>query len=180
MRWPLVAVFLLAAGVPALAQPLLPAREIRVQPFVMKAIEPIGFDLIDFRDQQQREATRVPDIEPHSHFDVKKHVGASAGFDGSIVHGSAGVYFTLAEWGRWNFGAPTVELGLGRYPYYDRRRKQVVSGSAWTVMVSIASVHYRLGWIQSLGVNAYLNFEQVVDLHTNIAGSQFGFTFSRK
>lgn len=180
MRWPLVLVFLLGAALPALADDALPARDIRVQPFVVQAIEPISFDLLDFRDEQRRQATMVVDVEPHTHFGVKKHIGASAGFEGSIVHGSAGVYFTLAEWGRWNFGAPTIELGLGRYPFYDERRKQVVSGDSWTVMVSIASVHYRLGWIDSLGVNAYLNFEQVVDLHSNIAGSQFGFTFSRK
>lgn len=180
MRWPLVLVFLVGAAVPAFAQDLLPARDICVPPFTVQATEPISFDLVDFRDEQRRALTMVRDVEPHTHFDVKKHVGVSAGFEGSIVHGSAGVYFTLAEWGRWNFGAPTVELGLGRYPYYDQRRKQVISGSSWTVMVSIASVHYRLGWIPSLGVNAYLNFEQVVDLHSSIAGSQFGFTFSRK
>ncbi len=180
MRWPLVAVFLLAAAVPVFSQQPLPARDLAVQPFVMMAIEPMSFDLIDFRDEQRRLGTAVPDVAPHTHFEVKKHIGASAGFEGSIIHGSAGVYFTLAEWGRWNFGAPTIELGLGRYPYYDQRRKTMVSGSSWTVMVSIASVHYRLGWISRLGVNAYLNFEQVVDLHSNIAGSQFGFTFSRK
>ncbi len=148
---------------------------------VIAGLEPASFDLLDFRsEEREMAAVKVPDVEPHSHFDVKKHIGASAGFEGSIVHGSAGIYLTLAEWGRWNFGAPTVELGLGRYPYYDARTKQDMMGAAWTVMVSVASVHYRLGWIDSLGVNCYLNFEQVVDLHTNIAGSQFGFTFSRK
>jgi hypothetical protein len=181
MRWPLVVVFVFGGVLPALGQDPLPSRPLGQQPFTVAGPEPASFDLVDVReDLRQLAAMKVPDVEPHSHFEIKKHIGASAGFEGNIVHGSAGIYFTLAEWGRWNFGAPTVELGLGRYPFYDARRKQDDMGSAWTVMVSVASVHYRLGWIQSLGVNWYLHFEQVVDLHTNIAGSQFGFSFSRK
>lgn len=179
MHWPFVVVSLVAAASAFAADPL-PARDLRIAPFTIAAQEPSSFDLVDFREDQQREAAMIPDVIPHTHFDIKRHVGVAAGFEGDIVHGSAGFYLTMAEWGRWNFGAPTIELGLGRYPYYDDRQRRLVPGDSWTVMVSLASVHYRIGWIDSIGANCYLNLEQVVDLHSNIAGSQIGFSFSRK
>jgi hypothetical protein len=49
-----------------------------------------------------------------------------------------------------------------------------------TVFISIASIHYRLGYLRSVGANWYLNLEQVYDLRYNLAGSQFGVSFSSK
>jgi hypothetical protein len=47
-------------------------------------------------------------------------------------------------------------------------------------MISLASVHYRVGYVHSLGSNLYINLEQVFDARHNLPGSQFGLSFSRK
>jgi hypothetical protein len=44
----------------------------------------------------------------------------------------------------------------------------------------VASAHYRAGYIKALGVNWYVNLEQVFDVHASRAGSQLGVSFSRK
>jgi hypothetical protein len=180
MRWPLVFVFLVGAVVPAFAQQPLPASSVSTPPFVISGLEPASWDLYDFRTAQQQPVVRRADGEPHSAFVIKRHIGASMGWDNGILHGSAALYVTLAEVGRWNFGAPTVELGLGRYPFYDTKHRRPATSSDVTVLISIASVHYRLGYIPSWGLHCYLNLEQIVDMHSNLAGSQFGFTFSKK
>ena len=113
-------------------------------------------------------------------FLFKRHIGASMGYDNTVVHGSVGLYVTVAEWGRWNFGVPSVGIGADRYPMYDRARNRSVMSNQATVFISIASVHYRLGYLRSLGANWYLNLEQVYDLRYNLAGSQFGLSFSSK
>ena len=110
----------------------------------------------------------------------KHHLGGSVGYDNTVVHGSVGFYVTVAEWGRWNFGIPSLGIGVGRYPLYDRRLGIPVTKSQPTLFVSVASVHYRVSYLQSLGVNWYLNLEQVYDLRYNMTGSQFGITFSTK
>lgn len=181
MRWPLAAVFLLGVVPGVLAQEVLPARVVSTAPFVLATVEPMSFDLLDFRAAEQ--AARLPAAKSdptHSVFVIKRHVGAAAGWDNGILHASVGMYVTVAELGRWNFGAPTVELGLGRYPFYDQKQRRPDVSSSWTVLVSLASVHYRVGYMKSIGYNCYINLEQVIDMHSNLSGSQFGLTFSRK
>jgi hypothetical protein len=182
MRWPLVVVFLIGSVVPSVGQQSLPAEILAFPPFSIQVIEPQSFDLYDYRveERQPAAAKKRSDGDPHTAFVIKKHLGASVGWDNGILHGSVGMYVTMAELGRWNFGAPTVELGLGRYPFYDEKRQRAMVSSDVTVLISIASVPYRLGYIPSWGLHWYLNLEQVVDMHSNLAGSQFGLTFSKK
>jgi hypothetical protein len=180
MRWPLVVVLLVAAVVPSFAESPLPARPVSIPVFTIEGLEPSSFDLYDFRNEQRQLATSHVDVQPHSAFVIKKHFGAAAGWDNGNAHTSLGLYVTMAEWGRWNFGAPTVEFGLGHYPFYDQKRKRPSASNDWTVLISIASIHYRLGYLPSWGVHWYLNLEQIVDMHSNLTGSQFGVTFSHQ
>jgi hypothetical protein len=46
--------------------------------------------------------------------------------------------------------------------------------------VSMASAHYRAGYIKAWGVHWYVNLEQVFDVHANRAGSQLGISFSTR
>ena len=127
-----------------------------------------------------RTALEIHNESPHTFFVVKRHLGASVGYDNTVIHGSVGFYVTVAEWGRWNFGVPSIGVGIGRYPIYDRRLGIPVTQSQPTVFVSVASVHYRVSYLRSLGVNWYVNLEQVYDLRYNMTGSQFGISFSSK
>ena len=167
---------------PAVSAPAdaLPSRDLSWVAIAAPVEQAINFDLVDVRDEAREEALNIKVENPHTVFVVKRHVGASIGYDNTVLHGSVGLYMTIAEWGRWNFGVPSVAFGLGRYPTYDRTEKQSSRQNQATVFVSIASVHYRLGWIRSLGYNCYLNLEQVYDLRHNMSGSQFGFSFSSK
>ena len=177
MGWLIASLFLLSSDVPP---PPLPSHEIVVPLAVVSNSEPASFDLIDIRDEAREEATAIKNENPHTHFIVKRHIGVSAGYDNTVVHGSVGMYLTVAEWGRWNFGVPSIGVGFGRYPIYDRSERQAAMQSQATVFVSVASVHYRLGYLRSFGVNWYLNLEQVYDLRYNMSGSQFGLSFSNK
>src|SRR5262245_20617476 len=159
---------------------LLPSRDLALPPVVVSAVEPANFDLLDFRDEVRDEVRNVAVEDRHSRFQIKRHIGASVGYDNTIVHGSVGLYLTVAELGRWNFGIPSVAFGVGRYPIYDRARQRSTMQSQPTVFVSVASVHYRMGYMRTFGVNAYVNLEQVYDLRHNMMGSQFGFSFSTK
>ena len=159
---------------------VLPSRDLSGPVFVAPAVEPTNFDLVDVRDEAREEALNVKVEDPHTIFVIKRHIGASVGYDNTVLHGSVGLYMTIAEWGRWNFGVPSVAFGLGRYPTYNRSERQASTSSQPTVFVSIASVHYRIGYVRALGFNAYVNLEQVYDLRHNMSGSQFGFSFSSK
>ena len=159
---------------------LLPGRDLALPPVVVAALEPVNFDLLDMRDEAREELLNVAVEDRHSRFEVKRHIGASVGYDNTIVHGSVGLYLTVAELGRWNFGIPSVAFGVGRYPIYDRDRQRSTMQSQPTVFVSVASVHYRVGYVRTFGVNAYINLEQVYDLRHNMMGSQFGVSFSTK
>ena len=108
------------------------------------------------------------------------NLGIAGGYDNGIAHGSVGYYLTVAEWGRWNFGVPSIEVGMGRYPAIDRLSQRPITKEQFTVMVSLTSAHYRVGYVRAWGVNCYLNIEQVFDLHANRTGSQFGLSFSTK
>jgi hypothetical protein len=181
MRWLLTTVFLLASLTPVLAEDRLPARPIELPPVVVPDHGPWSFDLIDFREEQ-RLARLTPhvDVVPHTFFNVKHHVGIAGGYDEGIAHGSIGYYLTVAEWGRWNFGVPSMELGIGRYPAIERASRQSVMKDQLTVLVSLTSAHYRVGYVRAWGLHCYLNLEQVFDLHENRTASQFGVSFSTK
>jgi hypothetical protein len=111
---------------------------------------------------------------------IKRHIGASVGYDNTVLHGSVGLYLTVAEWGRWNFGVPSIALGFGRYPVYNARLNQSLMEDQLGIFVSMASAHYRAGYISAWGLHWYVNIEQVFDVHANRAGSQLGISFSTK
>jgi len=179
MGWLITTMLLLSSPVAASADEL-PARDLALPLAIVQNVEPVSFELLDGRDEAREEARNIRNENPHSMFVVKRHVGASVGYDNAIVHGSVGLYLTVAEWRRWNFGVPSLGVGFGRYPIYDRTERQSSMQSQATVFVSVASVHYRVGYLRSLGMNWYLNFEQVYDLRYNMAGSQFGVSLSSK
>jgi hypothetical protein len=179
MGWLITTMLFLSPVAPASAD-VVPSRDLMLPLAIVREIEPVNFDLIDYRDDIREEKRNVRVEDPHTIFVIKHHVGASVGYDNTILHGSVGLYMTIAELGRWNFGVPSVAFGVGRYPTYDRADQQASMHSQPTVFVSVASVHYRVGYVRTLGVNAYVNLEQVYDLRHNMAGSQFGFSFSTK
>ena len=156
---------------------LLSSRELRLPLFIVESREPANFHLLDVRAEARERRTETI---PHTIFGVKQHLGAAVGYDNGIVHESLGIWLTVAEWGRWNFGVPTAELGFSRYPVYDRLTRKAVLKSQPTVLISIASVHYRGGYINTFGLHWYVNLEQVYDMRSNTSGSQFGLSFSRK
>jgi hypothetical protein len=161
----------------------LPARALDLPIAIVPSVEPFSFDLIDWRAEQAdaRAARSVPaEIQPHSHFGFKQHIGVAAGYDNGVLHGSLGLYMTVVEWGRWNYGIPSPELGFGRYQQYDAFRKRVLSAGESTLFISLASVHYRVGHMPSLGMNWYVNLEQIFDVRQNMTGSQIGVSFSTK
>lgn len=182
MRWLLTTVCLLASMTPVLAEDCLPARSIEVPMAVVPEHGPWSFDLIDFREEERLARTHVArvDADPHTFFIVKQHLGIAGGYDNGIAHGSVGYYVTVAEWGRWNFGVPSIEIGMGRYPVIDRLSQRPTMKEQLTFMVSITSAHYRVGYVSAWGVHCYLNLEQVFDLHENRTGSQVGLSFSTK
>jgi hypothetical protein len=180
MGW-LVAAFLLLSGSPQeVGDSLLPSHAIAVQTAVVESREPSSFDLVDFREEQRDRLRARPDVESRSIFGFKRLVGIAGGYDNENVHGSVGWYLTVAEWGRWNFGVPSPAIGFGRYGLYDQKRQQVVTSTDYTLIISLASVHYRAGHIKSLGMNWYVNVEQIFDIRTNMPGSQIGISLSHK
>jgi hypothetical protein len=180
MGWLITTILLMSPQAAASSDAVVPSRDLALPPIVVQALEPTNFDLLDVREEMRGDPKAIRNEDPHSIFVVKRHIGASAGYDNTVIHGSVGLYLTVAELGRWNFGVPSVALGLGRYPIYDRSTKRSFMKSEATIFVSVASVHYRVGYLRSLGVNWYVNLEQVYDLRYNMTGSQFGFSFSTK
>jgi hypothetical protein len=180
----LTTVCLLAFAAPAFADDCLPSRDLAA-PFAVVTVvtgrEPESFDLIDFREEQRaaRRVTRV-DADPHTLFIVKQHLGIAGGFDNGVGRGSVGFYITVAEWERWNFGVPSPEIGMGRYAVLDPTLRRTLMKDQLTFLISIASAHYRLGYLKAWGVHAYINLEQTYDLRSNQPGSQFGVSFSPK
>jgi hypothetical protein len=159
---------------------VLPSRDLQLPPVIVQNIDPVSFDLLDARADVRDEKKVIRNEDPHSMFVIKRHVGASVGYDNSLLHGGVGFYVTVAEWGRWNFGIPSLGAGWTRYPTYDKTQGLVTLKNQPTIFVSIASVHYRISYLQSLGMNWYLNLEQIYDLRYNMTGSQFGISLSNK
>jgi hypothetical protein len=180
MRYVPAAALLCLFAHPVLAAEPLPSRPLTFPSFVVREVEPVSFELIDFRADERRRPIANHEIEPHSFFAVKQHLGFAGGYDNGVVHGAIGLYITIAEWGRWNFGIPSPELGFGRYSEYDFRRKQSFMKNESAIFISLASVHYRVGYMRSMGVNCYINLEQIFDTRQNMGGSQVGVSFSRK
>jgi hypothetical protein len=178
MGWLITSILLLSPAMPS--DVVIPSQDLVLPPAIVQNVPPANFDLLDAMEEIREPARHVRDEDPHTIFVIKRHIGASAGYDNTVVHGSIGLYLTVAELGRWNFGVPSLGVGWGRYPLYDRSARQAVKKSEATVFVSVASVHYRVGYLQSLGVNWYVNLEQVYDLRYNMTGSQFGISFSSK
>lgn len=174
------AVLLLLAASPLLASDPLPSRALTLPPAVVSGSEPASFDLLDLREGEGHSPAPVSETTPRTIFVIKHHVGVAAGYDNGVVHGSLGYYVTVAEWGRWNFGVPSPALGFGRYHAYDAKNKRTFIKDESSIFVSLASVHYRAGYLRTLGVNWYVNLEQVFDIRRNMAGSQVGLSFSRQ
>jgi hypothetical protein len=177
----LTTVLLFASFSSVYAEEPLPSRAIAPVFSLLPLEQPISFYLIDLR-QAQREAAlpKTPDVETHSHFITKHHLGAAAGYDNGTMHGTVGYYLTVAEWGRWNFGVPSIALGVGNYPTYNARLGRYLMEEQLGIFVSMASAHYRAGYIQAWGLHWYVNVEEVFDVHANRAGSQIGISLSRK
>jgi hypothetical protein len=180
MGWAVAALLLLPGFQATAADALLTSEPVVAVPFVVEGAEPANFDLIDLREEERREAHAIPDTAPHSMFGIKRHVGLAAGYDNQVVHGSVGLYLTVAEWGRWNFGVPSPEFGVGRYSVFDARRKQYYPTTDYTIIISLASLHNRAGRIPSLNLNWYVTVEQVFDVRANMPGSQIGISLSSK
>ena len=82
MRWLLTTVCLLASLTPVWADDCLPSRELDVPFAVVVNREPESFDLIDFReDERLARVTPRVDIDPHTFFIVKHHLGIAGGYD---------------------------------------------------------------------------------------------------
>ena len=159
----------------------LPSRPIDVVLATLPAAAPISFDLVDVREATHADLPQPKsDATPHSFFVVKQHIGIAGGYDNGSPHGSIGFYITVAEWKRWNLGVPGIEVGVGRYPSYDARLGESFMKDEFAFFVSMASAHYRAGYIKAWGVHWYVNLEQVFDVHANRAGSQLGISFSKK
>jgi hypothetical protein len=181
MRWLLATVVVLVSSPSAFAEDALPSRPLDPVALTLPEPAPVSFDLVDFREALR--AGKTPprsDSTPHSMFVVKQHLGIAGGYDNGSAHGSIGFYITVAELGRWNFGVPGFEVGVGRYPAYDARLNQSFMKEEVAFFVSMASAHYRAGYISALGVHWYINLEQVFDVHASRVGSQLGVSFSRK
>jgi hypothetical protein len=173
----LVTLLVAATLVSESSVPPLQAHTLPVQLLPAPELPPVNFDLMDVRASAPE--LLVSEVEPHTIFKIRRHVGFAAGYDSGIVHGSVGLYITIAELGRWNFGVPSPEIGFGRYRVYDARRRAADTKTLSTILVSLASVHYRGGYINAIGRNWYVNFEQIFDPRSNLTGSQVGFSFSR-
>jgi hypothetical protein len=185
MRWLPAAAIVLSLVLPTSARAAdatpLPSRVLEIPTAIVPNIQPFSFDLIDWRaEQRERAKPVVAEVEPHSHFGMKQHIGFAAGYDNGVLHGSLGLYLTVVEWGRWNYGIPSPAIGFGHYQIYDPARKQVFAKDESTLFISLASVHYRVGKVPALGMIGYINLEQIFDLRQNMAGSQIGVSLSSK
>ena len=171
-----LAFFLSTISVQTAAAPL-PSRALPTSLIVLPASEGTNFDLYDVRAELAEPASHT-EVQPHSIFTIKRHVGLAAGYDNGIVHGSLGLYLTVAQVGRWNFGVTSPAFGFGRYREINTRTRQSFMKTESTVLISLASVHYRGGYIRSIGKDWYFTLEQIYDSRANLTGSQFGFSFS--
>src|SRR6266545_2535768 len=118
-----LALLLSAAGASPVAP--LPSRVLPTALVVLPDTQGLNFDLSDVRAELTEPASHT-EVQPHSIFAIKRHVGFAAGYDNGIVHGSLGLYVTVASLGRWNFGITSPEVGFGRYREINTRTKQSI------------------------------------------------------
>jgi hypothetical protein len=168
----------LAAGLKTAtpAEPLT-SRALPTSLFVIPDRPSLNFDLYDARAAAAEPASHS-ELHPHTIFSIKRHVGLAAGYDNGVVHGSLGLYLTVAQVGRWNFGVTSPAIGFGRYHEVDQRTRQPFMKTESSILISLASMHYRGGRIQSIGKDWYFTLEQIYDSRSNATGSQFGISFS--
>jgi hypothetical protein len=168
---------LLAAALATSPTAPLPSRVLTTALISLPAdTQGMNFDLYDVRAEiDEPHKTEGP---PHSIFQIKRHVGLAAGYDNGIVHGSLGLYLTVAQLGRWNFGVTSPEVGFGRYREINQHTRQPQIKTESTVLISLASVHYKIGHLRSIGKDWYFTLEQIYDSRANLTGSQFGFSFA--
>src|SRR5229473_3547506 len=129
------------------AEPLT-SRVLPTSLFVIPDRPSLNFDLYDMRAAATEPASHS-EVQPHTIFSIKRHIGLAAGYDNGVVHGSLGMYLTVAQVGRWNFGVTSPEIGFGRYREFDERTKQAFMKTESSILISLASVHYRGGRIRS-------------------------------
>jgi hypothetical protein len=172
-----LAAFMVSTALTASPTAPLASRVLPTFLIVVPDTQGLNFDLYDVR-AELAEPAHQSDTQPHSIFAVKRHVGIAAGYDNGIVHGSLGLYLTVAQLGRWNFGVTSPEIGFGRYREINQRTRQPITRTESTVLISLASVHYRGGYIRSIGKDWYFTLEQIYDSRANLTGSQFGISFS--
>lgn len=163
---------------PAPADPL-PSREWPVAYVRLADLPPDNFDLFDVRWEMTAPPQHV-EVTERSAFRIKRHIGFGGGYDQGIFHASVGFYVTVAEWRRWSFGTASPAIGFGRYQVYDRREQKYMRQLQSTILISLASVHYRGGYLRSIGKYWYINVEQVFDSRANVNGSQFGISFANE
>jgi len=156
----------------------LESRALIVPPFVITEISLANFDLYDARAEALVPPPVVEDT-PRTIFRLRHHIGIGGGYDQGVIHGSVGFYMTVAEIGRWNLGVTSPGIGLSRYHAYDRYRGSYAK-TDMSLLISLASVHYRGGYLQSVRKNWYINFEQVFDSRSNVGGSQIGISFASR
>ncbi len=174
--WSALATLALAWSLGDIA-PALGSRVLELPVIVVPPPAPENFDLRDVRADLAR-VTPEEREDPRSIFRIRRHLGAAGGYDQGIVHGSVGLYITVAELGRWNLGVTSPLVGLSRYHRVDRLTRATYTKTEMTVLVSLVSVHYRGGYLDSLKKNWYVSFEQMFDPQANINGSQVGISFS--
>ena len=155
--------------------PVLESRTLDLPPIAVPD-STANFDLYDVRFELSLPAAEA--AETRSIFRLRRHLGVAAGYDQGVLHGSLGLYVTVAEIGRWNLGVTSPAIGLSRYQRFDPRLGRSVAKTETTILVSLASVHFRAGYLRSLDTYWYVNIEQVFDAVANINGSQIGISFS--
>jgi hypothetical protein len=173
--WSALAAVTLAWSISAAASPL-ESRPLIVPPFVIADSSLVNFDLLDVRSEMRQPIT--PEEEPaRTIFRLRRHIGFAGGYDQGVLHGSVGLYITVAEIGRWNLGTTSPGLGFSRHHLYDSYRGSYAR-TDMSILISLASVHYRAGYVPALRKNWYVNFEQIFDSRSNLSGSQVGISFA--
>jgi len=98
----------------------LPSRDLDLPIAIVPDVEPRRASIWkDFREEQRAPAKSRGGHRPAQHFLVSS---TWAWLAGGTAHRprERRFYLTVAEWGRWNFGVPSMEIRHGRYPVYTR------------------------------------------------------------